>query len=184
MTMFRSATRASSMFRSMAMTAGLLALPALSWSAVAPNAPTRIAVLDREAALLNTTAAQSAQEKLAADMKPQRDKLEQLRRDIKGMEEKFVKEAATMSERDKKALREQADQKANEFNTLIAQVQKRTQDAQQDLLNRLLPSMQAVLEDLRKSGNFDMIIDRRGVVYVDPDLDLTKRVSDRLNAIK
>ena len=67
---------------------------------------------------------------------------------------------------------------------MIAQVQKRTQDAQQDLLNRLLPSMQAVLEDLRKSGNFDMIIDRRGVVYVDPDLDLTKRVSDRLNAIK
>ena len=91
-------------------------------------------------------------------MKPQRDKLEQLRRDIKGMEEKFVKEAAAMSERDKKALREQADQKANEFNTLIAQVQKRTQDAQQDLLNRLLPSMQAVLEDMRKAGNFDIIM--------------------------
>ncbi len=172
------------MFRSVVMAAGLLSVSAVAWSAVAANAPTRVATLDREAALLGTNAAQAAQEKLAVDMKPQRDKLEQLRRDIKGMEEKFVKEAATMSERDKKALREQADQKANEFNALIAQVQKRTQDAQQELLNRLLPSMQVVLEELRKSGNFDMIIDRRGVVYADPDLDLTKRVVDRLNAVK
>ena len=172
------------MFRTVVMAAGLMSLSAITLAAVAANAPTRIAVLDREAALLGTNAAQAAQDKLAADMKPQRDKLEQLRRDIKGMEEKFVKEAAAMSERDKKALREQADQKANEFNALIAQVQKRTQDAQQDLLNRLLPSMQVVLEELRKSGNFDMIIDRRGVVYVDPDLDLTKRVVDRLNAVK
>ena len=172
------------MFRSVVMAAGLMSLSAITLAAVAANAPTRIAVLDREAALLGTNAAQAAQDKLAADMKPQRDKLEQLRRDIKGMEEKFVKEAAAMSERDKKALREQADQKANEFNTLIAQVQKRTQDAQQDLLNRLLPSMQAVLEDMRKAGNFDIIMDRRGVIYVDPDLDLTKRVVDRLNASK
>lgn len=179
MTMFRALS-----FRTLLTAAALLSVPVLSWSAVAQTAPTRVAVLDREAALLSTTAAQAAQEKLASDMKPQRDKLEQLRRDIKGMEEKFVKEAATMSERDKKSLREQADQKVNEFNTLVAQVQKRTQDAQQELLNRLLPSMQSVLEELRKSGNFDMIIDRRGVVYVDPDLDLTKRVADRLNALK
>lgn len=170
------------LLRNLMLAAGLISMPALTWAA--SNAPTRIAVLDREAALLGTNAAQAAQDKLAADMKPQRDKLEQLRRDIKGMEEKFVKEAATMSERDKKALREQADQKANEFNTLIAQVQKRTQDAQQDLLNRLLPSMQAVLDEMRKTGNFDVIMDRRGVIYVDPELDLTKRVVERLNAAK
>lgn len=158
-------------------------MPVFSWAAAA-NAPTRMAVLDREAAILGTNAAQAAQEKLANDMKPQRDKLEQLRKDIKAMEEKFVKEAATMSERDKKALREQADQKATEFNALISQVQKRTQDVQQDLLNRLLPSMQTVLDDLRKSGNFDVIVDRRSVIYVDPSLDLTKRVVDRLNTAK
>jgi len=47
-----------------------------------------------------------------------------------------------------------------------------------------LPSMQSVLDEMRKSGNFDVILDRRGVIYVDPDLDLTKRVVDRLNAAK
>jgi len=66
----------------------LVSVSAMSWAAAA-NAPTRIAVLDREAAILATNAAQAAQEKLATDMKPQRDKLEQLRKDIKAMEEKL-----------------------------------------------------------------------------------------------
>lgn len=144
----------------------------------------RVAVIDREAALLATDAAKSAQEKLNADMKPQRERLEQLRRDIKGLEEKFQKDGATMSERDKKALRDQADTKAGEFNKLIQQVQQRTADAQQDLLNRLLPTMQGVLDELRKAGNYDLVLDRRGAIYLDPELDLTRRVTERLNAGK
>lgn len=144
----------------------------------------RVAVVDREAVLLSTDAAKVAQDKLNAEMKPQRDKLELLRREIKGLEERFQKESATMAEREKKVLRDQADAKASEFNILIQQVQKRTQDAQQELLNRLLPSLQAVMDDLRKTGNYDVILDRRSVIYVNPDLDLTKRVIDRLNAAR
>lgn len=161
--------------------AALAGAPSL---AAAANAGSRIAVIDREAALLATDAAKAAQEKLNADMKPQRERLEQLRRDIKGLEEKFQKDGATMSERDKKALRDQADVKAGEFNKLIQQLQQRTADAQQDLLNRLLPTMQGVLDDLRKAGNYDLVLDRRGAIYVDPELDLTRRVTERLNAGK
>lgn len=161
--------------------AALAGAPSL---AAAANGGTRIAVIDREAALLATDAAKAAQDKLNADMKPQRERLEQLRRDIKGLEEKFQKDAATMSERDKKALRDQADVKAGEFNKLIQQLQQRTSEAQQDLLNRLLPTMQGVLDDLRKAGNYDLVLDRRGAIYVDPELDLTRRVTERLNAGK
>lgn len=163
----------------------ILTLAASSMAFAAPaTGGMRIAVLDREAALLSSDAARVAQDKLNADMKPQRDRLEQLRRDIKGLEEKFQKESATMAERDKKALRDQADAKANDFNVLIQQVQKRTQDAQQDLLKRLLPGMEGIVEDLRKTGGYDIILDRRTAVYVAPELDLTKRVVERLNAIK
>lgn len=174
------------LFRSDFLLAGILAGASFMAQATpaSPQAGMRIAVIDREAALLSTDAARAAQDRLNADMKPQRDKLEQLRRDIKGLEEKFQKEAATMSERDKKALRDQADAKAAEFNKLIQQVQQRTSDAQQELLNRLLPGMQSVLDEMRKAGNYDVILDRRSVIYADPEVDLTKRVAERLNAIK
>ena len=141
-------------------------------------------MLDREAALLASNAARTAQEKLNAEMKPQRDRLDALRNDIKAMEQRFQKESATMSESNKKALRDQADKKAQEFNTLIQQVQERTQQAQQDLLKRLLPNLEGILDDLRKAGDYDIILDRRSAVYVAPELDLTKRVVDRLNAGK
>lgn len=163
--------------------AAALLLPGFAVAA-APAGGMRLATIDREAAIMATDAARQAQDKLAADMKPQRDKLEQLRKDIKGLEEKFVKDSATMSERDKKALRDQADVKATEFNKLVQDVQQRTVQAQEDLLKRLLPTLQAALEDLRKAGNYDVILDRRTVVYADPDLDLTKRVIERLNAGK
>jgi len=145
---------------------------------------TKIAMLDREAALLASNAARTVQEKLNAEMKPQRDRLDALRNDIKAMEQRFQKESATMSESNKKALRDQADKKAQEFNTLIQQVQERTQQAQQDLLKRLLPNLEGILDDLRKAGDYDIILDRRSAVYVAPELDLTKRVVDRLNAGK
>ncbi len=156
----------------------LSALPALAADG------TKIAMLDREAALLASNAARTAQDKLNAEMKPQRDRLDSLRNDIKAMEQRFQKENATMSESNKKALRDQADKKAQEFNTLIQQVQERTQQAQQDLLKRLLPNLEGILDDLRKAGGYDIILDRRAAVYVAPDLDLTKRVVDRLNAGK
>ena len=154
------------------------ALPALAADG------TKIAMLDREAALLASNAARTAQEKLNAEMKPQRDRLDALRNDIKAMEQSFQKESATMSESNKKALRDQADKKAQEFNTLIQQVQERTQQAQQDLLKRLLPNLEGILDDLRKAGDYDIILDRRSAVYVAPELDLTKPVVDRLNAGK
>lgn len=144
----------------------------------------KVALLDREAALLASNAARTAQEKLNGDMKPQRDRLDQLRNDIKAMEQRFQKEGATMSEINKKNLRDQADKKAQEFNVLVQQVQERTQQAQQDLLKRMLPTLEIILEDLRKSGGYDIILDRRSAIYVAPELDLTQRVIDRLNAGK
>ena len=89
-----------------------------------------------------------------------------------------------MSDTAKRQLQQQAEAKAQEFNTLIEQVQKRTQDAQQELLKRMVPSLETALEELRKAGNYDIILERRAVVLVPPEHDLTKKVVDRLNAVR
>lgn len=159
-----------------------LAHSAIAADATAPA--TRIAVIDREAALLGTDAAKRAQEKLEADLKPQRARMDALRKEIKALEEKFVRDAAALGDKEKKAIRDQADAKAAEFNKLVQDLQQRTAKAQKDLLDRLLPTLQTALDDLRKAGNYDLIVDRRAVVYADQDIDLTKRVVDRLNAGK
>lgn len=159
-------------------------LSSFATAVAAPTQGMRIAFVDREAALLTSDAARVAQDKLLQEAKPQSDRLEQLRKDIRGYEEKFRKDAAIMSEHDKKALREQADAKAAEFNNLVQLVQKRTAEAQQELLTKTLPTINKSLDDLRKEGGFDVILDARTVVYADPSLDLTRKLTERLNAQK
>lgn len=161
---------ASLLFASLTLTAG---------TAMAAG---RIAFVDREGALLASKPAQDAQSRLQVELKPQRDRLEQLQKDIRGYEDKFKKDGATMSDSQKKALNDQAGAKMSEYNNLIQQSQKRVADAQQDLLNKTLPTINKTLDDLRKEGGYDMILDSRAVVYGDPANDLTQKLTDRLNA--
>ncbi len=165
--------------------AGLVAVGGSSLALAAPaQGGMRIAVLDMQAALLDTDVAKSAKTRLQAELKPQYDKADLLRRDIKALDDKFQKDGATMSEKDKKALRSQQAAKVAEFNNLLQQAQKRSQDAEQEVLNKLLPSFKTAVEDLRKTGEYDLVLDRRSAIYVVPEADLTKRVTERLNVVK
>lgn len=166
------------------MLAGLLAVGGSGLVQAAPGGGTRVAVLDSQVAVFESDAAKAAKTKLQGELKPQYDKADQLRRDIKALDDKYQKEVATMSEKDKKALRAQQGAKVAEFQNTLQLIQKRGQETEQDMLNKLLPSYKAIVDELRKSGEYDIILDRRSAIYFAPETDLTKKVTDRLNAVK
>ena len=143
-----------------------------------------VAVADSQTAIMATDAAKKTFDKLNADMKPQRDRLDTLRKDIAGFEEKFQKNASVMSEKDKRDLQKQAEAKINEFKSLADTVQKRAQEVQQDMLKSLIPKTEVVVEELRKAGNYDIIIEKKNVIFADPSVDLTKKITEKLNAAK
>jgi len=150
----------------------------------APVLAGNVAVADSQSAILATEVAKKTFEKLNADMKPQRDRLEQLRKDIAAIEEKFQKNASVMSDKDKRELQKQAEAKINEFKGLADAVQKRANEVQQDMLKKLIPKTEVVVEELRKAGNYDIIIEKKNVIFADPSVDLTKKITDKLNAAK
>ena len=143
-----------------------------------------VAVADSQTAIMATDAAKKTFDKLNADMKPQRDRLDTLRKDIAGFEEKFQKNASVMSEKDKRDLQKQAEAKINEFKSLADAVQKRAQEVQQDMLKSLIQKTEVVVEELRKAGNYDIIIEKKNVIFADPSVDLTKKITEKLNAAK
>ena len=143
-----------------------------------------VAVADSQTAIMATDAAKKTFDKLNADMKPQRDRLDTLRKDIAGFEEKFQKNASVMSDKDKRELQKQAEAKINEFKSLADAVQKRAQEVQQDMLKSLIPKTEVVVEELRKAGNYDIIIEKKNVIFADPSVDLTKKITEKLNAAK
>lgn len=161
-----------------------LAAAALLSVAAVPALAGNVAVADSQAAIMASDTAKKTFEKLNADMKPQRDRLEQLRKDINAFEEKFQKNAAVMSDKDKRDLQKQAEVKLSEFKSLADAVQKRAQDVQQEMLKTLIPKTEVVVEELRKTGNYDIIIEKKNVIWADPAVDLTKKITEKLNAAK
>ncbi|MEN9449710.1 MAG: hypothetical protein RJA83_324 [Pseudomonadota bacterium] len=162
-----------------------------SWAVVAaltvvslPTFAGNVAVADSQMAIMATDAAKKTFDKLNADMKPQRDRLDSLRKDIAGYEEKFQKNASVMSDKDKRELQKQAEAKINEFKTLADALQKRAQEVQQEMLKNLIPKTELVVEELRKAGNYDIIIEKKNVIFADPSVDLTKKITEKLNASK
>jgi len=143
-----------------------------------------VAVADSQAAIMATNTAKKTFEKLNTDMKPQRDRLEQLRKDIAVIEEKFQKNASVMSDKDKRDLQKQAEGKLGEFKGLADMVQKRANEAQQNMLKNLIPKMEEVVEELRKAGNYDIIVEKKNVIFATPEVDLTQKITDKLNATK
>ncbi len=158
----------------------LAAAMALSPLAYANN----VAVADSQAAVLASNVAKQTIEGLNTSLKTQRDRLEQLRKEITAIQERFQKDGSVMSDKDKQALQAQAQSKLNEYNSTAEGVQRRIEEAQSNMLKSLMPKLEGIIEDLRKEGSYDVIVEKKYVIWAAATADLTKKITDRLNAAK
>jgi outer membrane protein len=155
---------------------GLASAPAL--------AEMKIAVADSQAALMATDVAKKTVEKLQGELKVQYDRMGQLKSELEGLQGKFQKDGAVMSDKDKQALQKQAEGKLQEYINLAQTVQKRMQDTQNSLLQTMIPKMEATIEEIQKTNKYDIIIEKKNVIFTDPAVDITKKITEKLNASK
>jgi outer membrane protein len=143
-----------------------------------------VAVADSTAAVLSSNVAKQTFETLNTSLKTQRDRLDQLSKEIIGFQERFKKDGSVMSDKDKQALQAQAQSKLNEYNSIAEGVQRRYEETQSNMLKTLMPKLQVIINDLSKEGNYDLIVEKKYVMWSVPAVDLTKKITDRLNAAK
>lgn len=142
-----------------------------------------IAIVDSAAVLAGSDAAKKASEKYDAATKVQRDRMDKLKEELQALQSRYQKDGAIMSPKDKQDLQKQAEEKAGEFQRLGQAVTEAKQRTEQDLQNTLVPRVRAIIEDLRKANKYDIVIEKQGAVMaVDPAIDLTKKVIEKLNA--
>lgn len=145
------------------------------------HAEGKFAVVDVQRAVSESEAARKANERVQAETKPQTEKAMQLRKEIGALEEKFKKDQTVMSDAQKRELQQQAQIKVQEAQSNIGAAQKKAQELQQQFQVEIEPKLKKILEDLRKAGGYDLIFHRDAVADLDPALDLTKKVTEKLN---
>lgn len=142
----------------------------------------KYAVVDIQKAASDTTYMKSQMASLEAALKPQQQKHENLTKEITALQKKAQNDAKVMKEADLKKLEQDYASKMNEYNSNAAGMQKRAQDTLENINKTLAPKIEQATEELRKSGGYSAILNRNAVVSLDPSIDLTSQVTQKVNA--
>lgn len=150
--------------------------------AASASADLKIGYVNAARLLEEAPQAKDATKKLKDEFAPRSDSMMELQDTLKKMEDRMTRDAAIMSESERKKLGLDILARKREL--------QRTQDAFQedvnirrnDALGRVQETIKKAIEEVGKKSHFDMIF-FDGISYANPDLDITDKVLERLQAM-
>jgi outer membrane protein len=160
--------------------------PAPAAAVAAPVAstptPTKVGVIQIQAALAATKEGQKAAAELETKMAPRKKELEAKQNEIKDLQEKLQRGGNTLSDGAKEDLTRNIDAKTKSYNREIEDAQAELQEEQQKVVNALGQKMMAVIDKFAQQNSFAVILDvsnqNTPVLYASNAVDITKDIID------
>lgn len=146
----------------------------------------KIAVLDVQAAILNSDA---AQERLKAmreqkEFKANLKEVEKLQNEHNALVEKLKKDSAVMSQEQMQAQTEKISEKRSDIEHVYRKLKASEQKLVQDVVQDLGPKLQEVVNKMINDDEISMIIDAKAVLHVTNTYNITAKVTDKINQAK
>lgn len=157
---------------------------ALATSAQAEEAEAtnvKIAIVDMERALFQSDGAQASFKQVEEQFGDDLVKIEALKKEIAGDQEKLQKDGAIMSDDEQRKLRNNIKEDQSEFQFYAGKLQQAETQWRQQFFRANLPRIQQILKQLIEEEKVDMVLNGQAVIHVKPDLDLTKKLLIKLN---
>lgn len=162
--------------------AGLALAQAPAAAPAAASAPTKIAVIQVQAALTATKEGQKAAAELEAKMGPRKKELDGRQAEIKEMQERLQRGGNTLSDSAKEDLTRNIDTKTKSFNRQVEDAQAELEQEQQRVIGALGQKMMAVIDKYAQQNGYALVIDvsnqNTPVLYASNSVDITKEVID------
>lgn len=159
----------------------LLALLFIALSSHA--ADMKFAVVDVQAAVSGSEEVKAITAQLKGEFSEEERKIKALQAKIQSLKEKQLKDGAIMSESENRRLVEEGTQAANELKYLSQESQRRLVSRQQELLAPVLERAQKAVEEVMSEGGYSLVFRREALVDYSQDIDITKSVTAKLNAV-
>jgi outer membrane protein len=143
-------------------------------------APTKVGIINIQAAIIGTREGQAAAKELEAKSAPKKKELEKLQSEIQGMREKLNRMGSVGSEDQKQALMRDIDQRTKSFNRQVEDAQAELDQEQGRVLNELGGKLLAVLDKYAKDNGYAVILDvsqqNTPVLFAANGIDVTQEV--------
>ena len=140
-------------------------------------------VVDLEKVVENSTYLKQQNASLQQTVNPQTTKLEQLGKDLEGIQQR-AQQNPNLSEAEKQKMMSQYQTKLKEFNSIQQGVQTTVQSAIQVMNKTLDGRVKQVAEQLRKENNLDVVLNKNSALAYDAKYDLTDKMIQKVNVIK
>jgi outer membrane protein len=142
----------------------------------------KIAVLDTQRALLESEEAQSLMASAQTDLEGDQNEVNELGLEIRGLQEQLQKDSEVMSPVEQRKRQKDLEDMQMDYQFLVNKLQKDVQDRRQELLQQMAPKIDAVLKDLIDLEGYDVILQRGNLLYANSKHDITRKVTEKLNA--
>ncbi len=161
----------------------LVSLSSLLFCLVAASASAelKIAVLDTQRALIASEEAQSLSQKISEELQIDEAEAQALNDEVRTLTEKLQKDGEVMSPAEQRKAQKDIEDKQIDLQFLVNKLHKAVQDRRQELVNHMLPKIDAVLKDLIELEGYDLIMERSNLRYVNTKHDITRKVTEKLN---
>ena len=151
-----------------------------------PKAPIdgKIGVINSQRLFSETTAGKRAKDILAAFSKNRQTLLELEERELRRMEEDFVKQASVLSQGAKREREEQFRRRMQEYQQKAADLNREIQEKQKEVLEGFRDKVELVVEKVAKRQGLQVVVDRSkggSTIYHEHNLDLSDQVIEEFN---
>lgn len=150
-------------------------------AAVVAPAQSKVAVINSQKALVDTTEIKKALADLEAKYKPRRAKIEELRKDIEDLQQKLRSLAGKLTQQAEAEMTAQGQRRERDLQRLTEDLQADAEADQNDISNRSRPRMLEVIRKIAEAKSIDLVVDVATTVYFKPALDITAEATEAYN---
>jgi len=141
----------------------------------------KIAVVDMERALFQSEGAKASFKQVEDQFGDNLAKIKELEAELMEAQKKLQKDGAIMSDDEQRKLRNTVKEKQSEFQFHAGKLQQAEQQWRQQFFRANMPRIQEILKGIIDEEKVDMVLSGQAVIHVTPDLDLTKKLLNKLN---
>jgi outer membrane protein len=143
----------------------------------------KVAVVDFQRAVTETTEGKAAQDKLDTMYSTRKAEIDRMQADLEKQLADYQSRALILSEDARAATERDLGTKQQNFQQTYAQYQQEMQETYYQLLQGLDEKMRAMTEQIAKEKGYDVVLDRAAVVYMGGEtVDMTDDLITRYNA--
>jgi outer membrane protein len=155
-------------------------------AAAGPAGPTKIGIVNIQAAIVNTSEGQRDFQALQGKFAPKRSELEALSRDVEELKKQLSNTGDKLNDEARANLVKQIDTKQKTLQRDYEDANNDLQSQQNEIANRIGQKMMEVLDKYAKDNGYTVILDysmqNNPVLWATPSVDVTRAVIDAYNA--